>query len=488
MHISLSMGGGIVVMLDSFRRKLRQEAQIWQEEGLINNSQYEQLAERYQFDNLETVAQDRFVVILISLGSILFSLGVITFVAANWQAWSKEVKLALLLSLFLTSNIIGFYLWRQPPQAINQGRKLRRRKQILGHGLLLLGALLLGANMALLAQVFHIGGSGYELFLAWGIGVLVMAYSLRLISLGIFAILLVQIGYWIGLGQLSYNSRDLTWTELVVQHMPLLAWVLFVPLAYQCQSRWIFALGVIAFATSLQFNLAPLAFTYSQTAPWAASFAYALPPALLWSYDDLLLPKVNFRWFQPLARSLALVFFSILFYTLSFRGLWDTTYSTYQQGQNLLQQRSYLLIDLAVLSAFALLQWFYLLRYRPNAHRQRMDVTNIIIGSFILITALVPFWHQGEKGIYVTGIVIFNILLALLACGLIQVGLKLSQRRAFWGGMVLLTLQIISRMLEYDTDLLFKSLVFVLCGVGVILAGLWFENHLHRLSHSPDNN
>lgn len=188
------------MIIDNFRAKLQQEAQIWRDEGLIDDSQYQQLAERYQFNNIETVARTNFVFILIGLGSILLGLGVITFVAANWQVWSRVVKLTLLLSLFLVTNIIGFYLWRQPTPISLKGRQVQRRRQILGHSLLLLGALLIGANMALLAQIFHISGSGYELFLAWGIGVLVMAYSLHLASLGILALLLVQIGYWMGLG------------------------------------------------------------------------------------------------------------------------------------------------------------------------------------------------------------------------------------------------------------------------------------------------
>jgi uncharacterized membrane protein len=82
------------------------------------------------------------------------------------------------------------------------------------------------------------------------------------------------------------------------------------------------------------------------------------------------------------------------------------------------------------------------------------------------------------NGWAIVAISIFNLLLFLLAVGLIREGLAQGQRRLFWGGMVLLTLQIFSRMLEYDTDLLFKSLVLFLCGFGVIAAGLWFERYL----------
>jgi len=65
--------------------------------------------------------------------------------------------------------------------------------------------------------------------------------------------------------------------------------------------------------------------------------------------------------------------------------------------------------------------------------------------------------------------------------GLIREGLSQGQRRLFWGGMVLLTLQIFSRMLEYNTDLLFKSFVLLLCGLGVITAGLWFERYVRTI-------
>jgi uncharacterized membrane protein len=78
----------------------------------------------------------------------------------------------------------------------------------------------------------------------------------------------------------------------------------------------------------------------------------------------------------------------------------------------------------------------------------------------------------------------FNVLLAVLGFGLIREALELGERRVFWGGIVLITLQIISRMLEYETALLFKSLVFVLCGVAVIFAGLWFEKYLSSLPAS----
>jgi len=174
---------------EKFRRQLRQEAEVWWQQGVIDATQYEQLALRYQFQALERDAKSRFVFILMGLGGILLGLGVITYVAANWQGWPRAVRVVLLLSLLIGVNTAGFYLWRRPPT--QSGRTL-------GHGLLLLGALVLGANLALMSQMFHQSGNLYELFLVWGLGVLAMAYGLELVSLGLLALLLLTLGYQLG--------------------------------------------------------------------------------------------------------------------------------------------------------------------------------------------------------------------------------------------------------------------------------------------------
>ncbi|MBW4613663.1 MAG: DUF2157 domain-containing protein [Desmonostoc vinosum HA7617-LM4] len=465
---------------DNFRQKLRQESQLWRDEGLISSSQYQQIADRYQFNSLEAAARDRFIVIVTAVGSILLCLGITTFVAANWQAWSREVKFILLMSLFFSITITGFYTWRNSAPGNSEGKKPQKSQRLLGEGLLILSAFILGANLALMAQMFNIEGSTSPLFLAWGLGVLVMAYSLGLNSLGILAIILVEIGYWTGLGDLWYSSGEANWARLVVQHMPLLSWLLFVPLAYFCRSRWIFGLAAFVFASSLQANLNPLPLlNYANVAPWVASFAFALPPALFWSYDDLLFPTINYRLFQFLARNLALVSFGLVFYILSFRWVWQSPDYAYNQPATLTNLfQSLPIIDLGILSGLAVLQWLYLLRHRNNPPRREVVFTTALITAFLFIIVLVPFWHQAVSRIDELGIFSFNILLATLSWGLIQEGLKLSNRRSFWGGMLLFNLQIISRILEYDTDLLFKSLVFVLCGSGLISAGLWFERRL----------
>jgi len=263
---------------------------------------------------------------------------------------------------------------------------------------------------------------------------------------------------------------EFSWLRLMVQHMPVVAALMFIPLAYWCRSRWIFRCGAIAVVYSLEANLIRVNMLASPA--WMAAIACALPPALLWAYRDSLWGRYapSVELFSSVARSLAVTFLSLLFFLLSFRGLWDTSSVELAKDSSLLLWP--LGVDILILGSLTIWEWLRLLR--------RIDLNTSLIAILIAISALVPYWHLSISKLPIMAVLIFNLLLFLLAVGLIREGLAQSQRRFFWGGMVLLTLQIFSRMLEYNTDLLFKSLVLFLCGLGVIAAGLRFERYVSR--------
>ncbi len=67
-------------MINNFRIKLYQEARVWRKEGVISATQFQQLAERYEFNQLDTSASVSYVFILVALGSIIIGWGAITFI------------------------------------------------------------------------------------------------------------------------------------------------------------------------------------------------------------------------------------------------------------------------------------------------------------------------------------------------------------------------------------------------------------------------
>ncbi|MBD2101539.1 DUF2157 domain-containing protein [Leptolyngbya sp. FACHB-261] len=466
---------------DEFRYQLRREIEQWQAEGLIDTLQYQRLSERYQLDSLDTSASNRFVTILVGLGGLLLGLGVITFVAANWQAWPRIFKVVLLLAVLVGVNATGFYLW----QRSNQWRRL-------GQALLLLGALSLGANLALMAQMFHISGEPYKLFFVWSLGTLAMAYGLRFVPLGILSLFLMAWGYWSGSWQWSSFGAALPF-ELILTHLPIVAALAFVPFAYWCRSRPAFGLAALLVVLSLERNL------FMSPQPLAratvSAVAYALPPALLWGYQDHLWQRLGLRvglrqglrleqspapiQFRPLARRLALFFLGLAFYGLSFHYAWPTQTAEIARDETLQPNNWALLIDIVVFISLAIFEWLKLAQQAEQGSlRWHGAISNsAVIGSFIALGAAVLTWHYALNPIVLFGAFFFNVLLFLLAGGLIRQGLSSAQRLTFWSGVLLLALQVLSRLFEYQTALLLKSFVFVLCGIGVIVAGLWFERY-----------
>ncbi|HEY9627230.1 MAG TPA: DUF2157 domain-containing protein [Coleofasciculaceae cyanobacterium] len=464
------------MVTEKFRRQLRQESEKWWSEGLIDATVHEQLSLRYQFQNLEKDASNRFITILMSLGGILLGLAVITFVAANWQDWTRGFKVVLLLSLFIGVNAAGFYLWRSPSP---------KGYQKLGHGLLLLGALILGANIALMAQMFHQTGDFYELLLVWGLGVVIMAHGLRLVSLSILSLILLSIGYVLGWFDWTGGQASLPW-QLIVIHMPLIATLLFLPLAYRSGSRVLFGFSAVLTATALTLNGLPWGWDGGNpTSGWGMAIACTVPPALLWSFSSDLWrfsrtprrasrPVAPPQPFQAIARSLSLVGLSLILYLLSFRGLWLSPVGSPSLFFVSSPFNWQSLIDLLLFSLVAGLGWLALARQKRSRFQEKFLNSGfvavmllLIVGVFVLNFEISPLPDLST--------LLINILLFLLAIGLIRDGLALGHRQTFWGGILLLVLGILSRTVEYDTDLLLKSIAFAACGIGVILAGLWFE-------------
>jgi uncharacterized membrane protein len=467
-----------------FRRQLRREADLWAQEGLIDRTTHDRLATRYQFSALDVESRNSLITLLMGLGCVLIGIGVLTFVAANWQLLAREWRVGILLGAFIAINLLGFYLWRGPV-----GGKHR-----LGQGLLLLGALMLGGNMALMGQMFHVRGDLFQLFIAWAVGVLLMAYSLRLTSLGILTQILMGLGYWqaytSGLWSSDRVDIDPNWTYFAFQHMPIVAICLFLPLAYWCRSQAIFTLTGIAFISSFQSSLQPVGMWGGQTiATLNFVISCCIPPLLLWGYGNLS------QWWQgnrrdrtgafaQISRRLGALSLGSTCFTLSFVAFWGMFSS--DNRTNLPQTSA--IWDGAIVTVVTIGIWLYLIwQARTNSRQHPWDWTTTAVGGTICIMAVTIAAQLNTIGQNIYAPIIFCLLLFGVAIGSIRSGLANSDRGAFWFGLGLLSSRIIIWFLMIQSDLMTKSLLFIVCGVGVIAIGLWFERHVRRLSESKIN-
>ncbi len=128
--------------------------------------------------------QKRTIRIIVTIGAILIGAGIFSFIAANWREMAKPVKIFIIIAAMLISYITGWYL------------KEKMNLSKTGEALILLGAIIYGAGIFLIAQMFNIRANWPDGFILWMIGAIAVAYAIESyplfylsIPLGIIAII-----------------------------------------------------------------------------------------------------------------------------------------------------------------------------------------------------------------------------------------------------------------------------------------------------------
>ena len=169
------------------------EIDQWLKEGLIAAEQADILKRRYSITEQES-AWGRS--IFISIGAILFGLGVILLFAYNWEKMHKFAKLAVIFLALLATHGTGFWL-----------RRSAGRSRTAGEGLHLAGTMLFGAGIWLVAQIYHIDEHYPNAFFIWSLGALALAWALPSISHAIVAALLLML--WNGFEAFDFKNPQL---------------------------------------------------------------------------------------------------------------------------------------------------------------------------------------------------------------------------------------------------------------------------------------
>lgn len=146
--------------------------------------------------------------IIVTIAAVLVGAGIFSFIAANWLEMTKSIKIAIILIAMIIAYGAGWYL--------------KERSELLktGEALILLGSIIYGAGIFLVAQMFNIRANWPDGFILWMIGTIAMAFAVEsyplfylAIPLGIIAIVGHPFGIFTGFG---YNSFLLTSSFLLL--------------------------------------------------------------------------------------------------------------------------------------------------------------------------------------------------------------------------------------------------------------------------------
>ncbi len=147
--------------------------------------------------------------IIVTTGAILIGAGIFSFVAANWRDLGSVAKVGFITISMTVAYVTGWYL------------KERMKMPKTGGALVLLGTIIYGAGIFLVAQIFNIRANWPDGFILWMLGTIIMAYATETFPLFYLSILLgiiATIGHPIGIFTFfnSYNPFSFTSSFLLL--------------------------------------------------------------------------------------------------------------------------------------------------------------------------------------------------------------------------------------------------------------------------------
>lgn len=186
-----------------FVKRLRKELPGWVERGWVTAGSQQQIL-NYAASRRGVAV--RYLPLAFSvLGVLLLGSGVITYFAANWDVMPKLVKLMILFgSMWATYGASGYLLEHKSPN--------------LGQSMLLLGVILFGANIMLIAQIYHIDAHYPNGVLMWALGGLLVAYLLNSQAAMIAGIALAVL--WTGMETFGFDRLHWPFFILWVSSLP----------------------------------------------------------------------------------------------------------------------------------------------------------------------------------------------------------------------------------------------------------------------------
>lgn len=428
---------------------LGEELKKWLADGLISEQQAGAIRARYP------VSEDRLpwgMIIFSSIGAIIGGLGVILLFAYNWHAIPKLAKIALIFGVLAATHAAGIGLFLKSA-----------RFRALGEGLCLLGSMLFGAGIWLIAQIYHIEEHFPNGFLIWGIGALLMALALPSIPQGILAAILLTV--WGGVESLEFHTAVIS--------APLLILFLLGSFTYYKKSGVLLACVIPAFVLSMVF-----AILHHHESEWEI-FTLLLNIAALFIAMSFLARRYGvFPESAPILGFYGWSMYFVILYLMSFPGLCHEFFSWHHVSAS-----GSLAVKLLAPLPFCLAGWAFVI-YRRLILKDPRQAGEMGLDFYLIpLTVLLAYTDLFFLAGYHEGWVIagpFNLVYLGLTAAMMARGCREGILRQTIIGSILLVAIMLSRYFDLFESLFIRGLVFVAVGALVFLEGIFYSKARKR--------
>lgn len=232
---------------------ISKELGYFESSGLITEEQKIGILETY-----DVKSGPNFIRVVVTIGAILVGLGILSFIASNWDGITHFVKLLIIFGVFCGVNLAGYQLTETNPRT--------------GRSLIYLGTLVYGAGIFLIGQMYNFGGDFPTAFLLWSLGVLPVAIQQKDKYLMLFANLLFLVylfgsfeqGFpyagWLGvpIGYFAFYYFDKSRQLLFAANLISLSFIFRIALSYDLDGLYVamlfFCIGLIMYGVKHTFE------------------------------------------------------------------------------------------------------------------------------------------------------------------------------------------------------------------------------------------
>jgi len=437
----------------AFSKRLQSELLVWVQRGWVSR--------KHQQSILDYVAQQEhrsprsLTTVFALMGALLFGAGVITFFAANWAAIPKLAKLAVLLGALGGSYAAGAYC-------------LARGRMGLAQGLLLLGTILFGANIFLIAQIYHIDSHYPNGILLWTSGAFATA------ALGpsqpALAAALGLATLWSGTEMLHFGR---------VPHWAFFApWLFALVLVYR--HRWLAALRVACWGLLAWCFMVSVAGEWADRR-WGAGDQVALLQVYVFAGIALYILGRGMQWyprwsrFAPPVVTAGAVWAVVALYALTFPRLHHAVAGD-PITSSLVLWLGITVLALAIVAALMVWRYWNTRLATLPLYRQGAFLWLIVAGAF----ALGDLFSAGSYGTAFA--IAYNTLAFAGVIWLVMTGADRGEPRVVNLGFLFFAAILVARYFDTFWSLLDRSYFFMLGGGLLLLAGFFIERSRRRVT------
>ncbi len=417
---------------------LKKETERWVSREIIRSDQADDILGLYPAEN-----KNRLISALLLLGAILVGAGIILFFASNWQYIPKWGKVSLVLAPLVLFHLASHLTYDSLPG--------------LSRALSLLGCIMFGSGIWLIAQVFHINAHFPNGILFWLLGVLPVAFLLKEeLPLGLGSLLL---GAWVLAEQSSAPA--------VVMIALLLFGAVFY-LTYALKSP--FALIVTLISSIVFVNTEVLLILLDNYNFVSAAFIIPFV-SMLTGFSMVFMsvhPVNKIKHFPFIYSFLGIVVTGISLFIMSLESF-SRHFVTLYQNPGALVFLWVLYAAAAVFGAYALSR-----TTRDFKTMARENTPWLILDTLAFVMLLIPF---GEFSLTV----LLNLVMFLWALSVIVTGFMTQNSLYFSLGMIAFNLYIVGEYFNFFWKMLSKSLFFIAGGVVLIASGAIMERQRRKV-------